>query len=210
MTAQSSDDSSRRRFPALEVTSRSDDALRKPEPSVANDLVFKGTSGEECEEFISAVRRKAFAEGKQLDNQWIAQFAAISFSGKALRWHNGLDEATRQDWGLLEKAMLLEYTSDDKEKKDKGDNQGSSSSAATVAPAKSKKKKSHKEKEAPEEVVKFRAKVQGISPGILPGYIRAYPGDEVDVLEGTVGFARRCRLDNGKIGYIHSIFLQEI
>ncbi|KAG8896589.1 hypothetical protein FRB99_008822 [Tulasnella sp. 403] len=72
---------------------------------------FSGSGGEECEEFISAVRHYAFELGKQRDNQWIADFASTAFSGDALRWFMTLDVTVQGDWRLLAKALLEKYSS---------------------------------------------------------------------------------------------------
>ncbi|KAG8963922.1 hypothetical protein FRC00_004489 [Tulasnella sp. 408] len=71
---------------------------------------FTGKSAEEAEDFIQAVNRRAYAAGKQKDNAWIAEFAYPFFSRKALRWYDGLDEATQNDWKLLRSAILAEFT----------------------------------------------------------------------------------------------------
>ncbi|KAG9035104.1 hypothetical protein FS837_002035 [Tulasnella sp. UAMH 9824] len=71
---------------------------------------FTGNSAEEAEDFIQAVNRRAYAAGKQKDNAWIAEFAYPFFSRKALRWYDGLDEVTQNDWKLLRSAILAEFT----------------------------------------------------------------------------------------------------
>jgi len=80
-----------------------------------SEIVFRGASGGECEEFIGAIRQKAFAEGKQEDNKWIAQFASTCFSGKALRWHLRLDDKIQNDWKLLAQALIDAYPEDSEE-----------------------------------------------------------------------------------------------
>ncbi|KAG8924100.1 hypothetical protein FRC01_011944 [Tulasnella sp. 417] len=67
---------------------------------------FKGTGWEECEEFILAIRARAFWEGKQEESAWMAGFAATNFSRKALSWHARLPEDVRRDWSKLEVALL--------------------------------------------------------------------------------------------------------
>ncbi|KIO26447.1 hypothetical protein M407DRAFT_24294 [Tulasnella calospora MUT 4182] len=71
---------------------------------------FTGDSAEEAEDFIQAVNTRAYAAGKQKDNAWIAEFAYPFFSRKALRWYDGLDEGTQNDWKLLRSAILAEFT----------------------------------------------------------------------------------------------------
>ncbi|KAG9041037.1 hypothetical protein FS837_012805 [Tulasnella sp. UAMH 9824] len=76
----------------------------------SDELHFTGQSAEEAEDFIQAVNKRAYAAGKQKDNAWIAEFACPFFSKKALRWYDGLDEATQNDWKLLRSAILAEFT----------------------------------------------------------------------------------------------------
>ncbi|KAG8909666.1 hypothetical protein FRC00_009691, partial [Tulasnella sp. 408] len=75
-----------------------------------DDLHFTGESGEEAEDFIQAVNKRAYAAGKQRDNAWIAEFAYPFFSRKALRWYEDLDEGIQNDWKLLKRAILAEFT----------------------------------------------------------------------------------------------------
>lgn len=72
-------------------------------------LEFKGTDSVEAEDFISAIRQKALAEGKEDDDRWTANFASACFRRDALRWHGSLDRETKKDWERLEKAILLQY-----------------------------------------------------------------------------------------------------
>jgi hypothetical protein len=70
---------------------------------------FFGRDGMECEEFIMRVREHAHEQEKEEDNIWIARFAGRCMADKALRWHIRLDEATRQDWSLLERALIARF-----------------------------------------------------------------------------------------------------
>ncbi|KAG8905293.1 hypothetical protein FRB99_000266 [Tulasnella sp. 403] len=70
---------------------------------------FKGIDGAECEEFINAVRSKAFEANKDEDPVWMARYASTCFVGNALRWHISLDKETRSDWTLLESALMQKY-----------------------------------------------------------------------------------------------------
>ncbi|KAG9027427.1 hypothetical protein FS837_004281, partial [Tulasnella sp. UAMH 9824] len=67
---------------------------------------FKGYSDDEAETFIRAVNIQAFKAQKLKDTEWIAGFASTGFAGKALRWYRRLPMATRQDWELLQEAIL--------------------------------------------------------------------------------------------------------
>jgi hypothetical protein len=73
--------------------------------------VFYGHDGEECEKFVTAVRRIARREGKQHDGTWIADALEGCFEGEALRWHVELDDDVKRDWKQLEKALLRKYPS---------------------------------------------------------------------------------------------------
>ncbi|KAG8940426.1 hypothetical protein FRC04_005253 [Tulasnella sp. 424] len=78
-------------------------------PETLTDLTFSGASGTECENFIRFVKRKAFAEQKSRDNEWMAYFASTCFTGAALRWYESLDDDTQYNWKLLSKALLAKY-----------------------------------------------------------------------------------------------------
>ncbi|KIO17392.1 hypothetical protein M407DRAFT_32951 [Tulasnella calospora MUT 4182] len=67
---------------------------------------FQGTSWEECQEFILAIRAHASWERKQRDPAWMADFAANYFWHHALTWHSRLPKDIRQDWSKLEIALL--------------------------------------------------------------------------------------------------------
>lgn len=69
-------------------------------------LTFRGDTNHEAEDFIRAVNIQAFKLDKSDDQKWITTFASACFSGKALRWYRQLPPTTRQDWGLLQEAIL--------------------------------------------------------------------------------------------------------
>ncbi|KAG8901307.1 hypothetical protein FRC01_009885, partial [Tulasnella sp. 417] len=73
------------------------------------DIIFTGGSAEEAEDFIFAVKKRAYSKGKHKDNVWIADFVSVCFAKKALRWYERLDEETQNDWKLLKRALLDEY-----------------------------------------------------------------------------------------------------
>ncbi|KAG8925272.1 hypothetical protein FRC01_010419, partial [Tulasnella sp. 417] len=76
-------------------------------PSKDKDtLAFRGDTSQEAEEFIHEVNIRAFKTGKLKDQEWITTFASVSFAGKALRWYRRLPRQTRQDWELLQEAIL--------------------------------------------------------------------------------------------------------
>ncbi|KAG9041011.1 hypothetical protein FS837_012844 [Tulasnella sp. UAMH 9824] len=73
---------------------------------------FRGSSAAEAEDFVQAVRRKAWAEQKQFDYRWMAAYAAVQMSGQALRWHMSLPRDIQSDWGRLEVAILDRFAPD--------------------------------------------------------------------------------------------------
>lgn len=80
---------------------------------IGEELVFRGTSGSECETFLYHVRRKGFSEGKLKDNEWMAGYASSFFKGDALRWHTRLDPEVQFDWSRLQQAMVEKYLAED-------------------------------------------------------------------------------------------------
>ncbi|KAG9049008.1 hypothetical protein FS837_011482 [Tulasnella sp. UAMH 9824] len=51
----------------------------------------------------------AFAQGKQRDDQWMADFAATCMADDALAWWSALREDVQESWKLLRPAMLSKY-----------------------------------------------------------------------------------------------------
>lgn len=73
------------------------------------DLKFRGVDAAECEAFISSVTAHALSEGKQHDDQWIADFASGCFTQSGVRWWDSLDEDVQKGWKLLRRAMLSKF-----------------------------------------------------------------------------------------------------
>lgn len=71
--------------------------------------IFYGESSEEAENFVFAIKERAYQEGKQKDHAWTAEYASICFAKGALRWYEELDEDTQNDWRLLRRAILAHY-----------------------------------------------------------------------------------------------------
>lgn len=71
--------------------------------------LFDGSDSADAEDFIHAIRAKAYSEGKDNDEAWILRLVRASLTRDALRWHTGLDPAIRKDWDLLEKALLERF-----------------------------------------------------------------------------------------------------
>lgn len=73
------------------------------------DIVFYGKSGQECEDFIRAVRKAGFQAKKIRDDAWMADFASTCLTGRALRFYESLSPEIQGDWRLLRQALLQEY-----------------------------------------------------------------------------------------------------
>ncbi|KAG8922260.1 hypothetical protein FRC01_014267 [Tulasnella sp. 417] len=80
--------------------------LVKTRSASAEEITFYGIDGEEAENFLRTIRKRALMEGKQRDNAWIADFAALCFAGDALRWYETLDDDVQLDWSKLRRAIL--------------------------------------------------------------------------------------------------------
>lgn len=83
--------------------------------SGAEDFVFYGKNGTECEKFISHVRRNALALGKQRDSQWMADYAASRMESKALRWLSKVPPEGKDTWASLEGQLLKRWPDEDEE-----------------------------------------------------------------------------------------------
>lgn len=77
--------------------------------SSPDSLVFSGSSPEECETFVSTIRKRALAEKKHRDNEWIAYLASSCFVGDALYWYEDLDQEIQDDWSRLRPAMMAKF-----------------------------------------------------------------------------------------------------
>lgn len=80
-------------------------AISPMSPPIDIDVFFDGSNAADCERFILAVKRRAFAEGKQNDDLWVAQYANTCISGPALRWYERLDDDVQASWKLLRWAL---------------------------------------------------------------------------------------------------------
>ncbi|KAG8946965.1 hypothetical protein FRC04_011260 [Tulasnella sp. 424] len=80
---------------------------------IAEFVTFTGKSSDDAENFIQSVNIQAFKAQKLKDTEWITGFASTAFSGKALRWYRRLPVTTRQDWELLQEAILDHQWEDD-------------------------------------------------------------------------------------------------
>ncbi|KAG8945547.1 hypothetical protein FRC04_000681 [Tulasnella sp. 424] len=78
--------------------------------SVTSDIVFTGSDGLSCHEFIRAIREQALKSEKQTDNRWMADDASIRFGGDALKWFENLEDEVQTNWRLLRRAILSHYS----------------------------------------------------------------------------------------------------
>ncbi len=74
-------------------------------------ISFQGINGKECEDFISAIHKHAFAEGRDDDPQWMLRFARSRLEGQALRWYSRLEASAKGDWDLFLQALFDSYPS---------------------------------------------------------------------------------------------------
>ncbi|KAG8937220.1 hypothetical protein FRC00_007044 [Tulasnella sp. 408] len=77
------------------------------------DIAFRGRDGHECEEFVQAIHKAAYAAGKLRDDAWMADLAVTCLSGKALRYYDGLEPEVKRDWSLLRPALVARYSPPD-------------------------------------------------------------------------------------------------
>ncbi|KAG9032124.1 hypothetical protein FS837_002796 [Tulasnella sp. UAMH 9824] len=75
----------------------------------SEQLRFRGQDATECKRFIAALLKLAFTQGKQRDDQWMAEFAASCIEDDALVWWSDLDEEVQGSWNLLKQVMRSEY-----------------------------------------------------------------------------------------------------
>lgn len=81
----------------------------------AEDIAFRGWNGRECEDFIQAIHKAAYAAGKLRDDPWMADLAVPCLSGRALRYYDGLEPDVKGNWSLLRSALLARYPPPDEE-----------------------------------------------------------------------------------------------
>jgi len=81
--------------------------------STSSDIVFRGSDHQECEDFVLALKRYAFGQGMDRDDEWVARFAATCIAGDAMRFYETLGDDVQHSWKLLRKALLERYCSSD-------------------------------------------------------------------------------------------------
>lgn len=146
---------------------------------VEDFLSFRGSSDQEAEDFIRAVRIQAFKAGKHDDLKWICSFASTALAGKALRWYLRLPTATQQDWLQLQ-AEILEH-----EWRDNGMASSVLTPAAEPVPAAAPPLRLNSSSELPTFTPPHRtrriARIRVIAGDTINGYL-----GEIGVLAGVV------------------------
>lgn len=74
-------------------------------------LTFDGSDTSDVTVLLQNVKRVAFSQGRQHDDQWLMDYTEISLTGTALRWFHELDEQSLHSWRALRGAFLLRFGS---------------------------------------------------------------------------------------------------
>ncbi|KAG8989856.1 GTP-binding protein [Tulasnella sp. JGI-2019a] len=72
-------------------------------------LTFDGSDTSDVTTFLQNVKRVAFSQGRQRDNDWLVDYAEASLTGDALRWFHELEEETVDSWKALRGAFLHRF-----------------------------------------------------------------------------------------------------
>ncbi|KAG9032638.1 hypothetical protein FRB95_001148 [Tulasnella sp. JGI-2019a] len=90
----------------------SDDPRRAGDMNAQTELLtFNGSDTSDVTLFLQNVKRVAFAQGRQRDDEWLVDYTEISLTGVALRWFHQLDQETARSWRALCDAFLLRFGS---------------------------------------------------------------------------------------------------
>ncbi|KAG9025642.1 hypothetical protein FRB95_009939 [Tulasnella sp. JGI-2019a] len=74
--------------------------------ALQESLIFAGRLGEDVTLFLQCVKRVAFAQGRQRDNEWLVDYAETCLTGKALVWYTTLSKGVRTNFASLRIAMI--------------------------------------------------------------------------------------------------------
>ncbi|KAG8848028.1 hypothetical protein FRB96_001320 [Tulasnella sp. 330] len=74
--------------------------------SSPEELIFYGKEDEDVTSFLQKVKRVAFGQGRQRDQEWLVDYLETCLSGKALIWYLGLDEKSKSSFTTLSIAMI--------------------------------------------------------------------------------------------------------
>ncbi|KAG8990920.1 hypothetical protein FRB93_002992 [Tulasnella sp. JGI-2019a] len=70
---------------------------------------FSGEPGEDAADFVGNIQRIAFAQGRQRDDEWQADYAATCLAGPAMRWYCDLEDDKRMAWSNLRRSLLQHF-----------------------------------------------------------------------------------------------------
>ncbi|KAG8988576.1 hypothetical protein FRB94_000617, partial [Tulasnella sp. JGI-2019a] len=71
---------------------------------------FSGEPGEDATIFINSIQKIAFAQGRQRDNDWQADYAGTCFTGSAMIRYCDLEDEKRLSWSDLRRALLQRFS----------------------------------------------------------------------------------------------------
>ncbi|KAG8953802.1 hypothetical protein FRC04_001432 [Tulasnella sp. 424] len=94
----------------------------------------------EAEGFIAAIKKLAFKERKQRDNDWLCDYTATCLRGEALRWFAKLEmeqPEVVENWKLMQNAILTHYPRPTEETGENRDNSNRVPLVPTPAAARS-------------------------------------------------------------------------
>ncbi|KAG8888375.1 hypothetical protein FRB98_007770 [Tulasnella sp. 332] len=72
-------------------------------------ISFGGKDTENVTLFLQSVKRVAFAQGRQRDQEWQVDYVETCLSDKALLWYITLEQKTRSDFHSLRVAMIEHF-----------------------------------------------------------------------------------------------------
>ncbi|KAG8879751.1 hypothetical protein FRB97_001447, partial [Tulasnella sp. 331] len=73
------------------------------------NITFQGKEMEDATQFLQNVKRVAFAQGRQRDQEWLVDYVETCLAGDALEWYTELDEETRFNFDHLRIAMIKRF-----------------------------------------------------------------------------------------------------
>ncbi|KAG8854788.1 hypothetical protein FRB96_007317 [Tulasnella sp. 330] len=73
------------------------------------EITFDGNESENVSLFLQNVKRVAFAQGRQRDDEWLADYVETCLIDDALEWYDTLDKDIQRDFSSLRTAMLERF-----------------------------------------------------------------------------------------------------
>ncbi|KAG8848029.1 hypothetical protein FRB96_001321 [Tulasnella sp. 330] len=77
--------------------------------SPLEELTFGGKEDEDVTLFLQKVKRVAFAQGRQRDQEWLMDYLETCLVGKALLWYLELDGTPKSNFTSLSIAMIRNF-----------------------------------------------------------------------------------------------------